>query len=90
MARSLNAIRRIDGIAVVQDGELWLLSRPAERCDSEELADLLLTPTLAPRHRFAEVLRAKELIHVDSGRLGKWAYDLGKLESHAGIEKLRG
>jgi hypothetical protein len=77
----------MDGPLLLENGALWLLSRPQPPpADPGELARLLVLGRLPPREDLARILRCREVVLLDAQRLGRWAHALAFLQD---VEKLK-
>ncbi|QDG53539.1 hypothetical protein FIV42_23185 [Persicimonas caeni] len=81
LARSLQYIKRAEGIALVDGAGLWLLSRPKPSREwSPKLAEALAREELASRRELANLVGAREVKRVTPGWLGRLSYHLGRLD----------
>lgn len=89
VSRMLLDVRALDGVPLVDDGRLWLLSRIDEcPADPRALASALLAPGVAGRVELARLLGAEEIVEIDEPVLSRWSLSLGALEARRDISEL--
>jgi hypothetical protein len=87
--RSLRIVEQLDGVPLLDDGGLWLLTdAPVAPSDPFGLARALTTAKLPPRQDLAGLLGARQVVRVDVENVSRWHKAVTGLERRRDIRRL--
>ncbi|MGD8239005.1 MAG: hypothetical protein PVH68_10665, partial [Armatimonadota bacterium] len=89
--RSLRTVEQLDGVPLLDDAGLWLLTGTASSpANPVELARVLTGGRLPSRQELAGLLGARQVVRVDVENVSRWHKAVTGLESRRDIRRLLG
>ncbi len=87
--RSLRTVEQLDGVLVLDDGGLWLLTSTASSpADPRKLAGVLTGIFLPSRQGLAWLLGSRDIVRVDVENVSRWHKAVTGLDSRRDIRRL--
>jgi hypothetical protein len=87
--RNLRTVEQLGGVPVLDDAGLWLLTGIASSpADPVGLARALTRAGLPSRQELAQLLEARQVVHVDVENVSRWHKAVTGLESRRDIRRL--